>query len=285
MRGTWIQQLRKLGKRWLYGAIALIVASGLIMATPKPSKADINFFDLIFRGIQYVQLSSLNDDQEVNLGRQTDQALKQQGVRIYDDNPEIVAYVNEIGQSLAETSQRSQIPYTFQIVDDDSVNAFATSGGFVYVHTGLIQEADTEAELAGVLAHEIGHIVGRHAINQMREITLASGIAGALGVDQNTLVNIGVELALFLPNSREAEHEADALGFDNMGAAGYDQRGLVTFMQKLSDRGGSPPEFFSTHPNPDNRVERLQTMYDESRLADATAGNNAQAYQSRISGL
>ena len=285
MRGFGIQQLRKVGGRWLYGAIALMVATGLVAITPKPSQADINWFDLIFRGVQYIQLSNLSDDQEVQLGQQTDQALKQQGVQIYDDNPDIVAYVDEIGQRLAASSERSQIPYTFQIVDDDSINAFATSGGFVYINKGLMQEADTEAELAGVMAHEIGHIVGRHAINQMREITLASGIAGALGVDQSTLVAIGVELALFRPHSREAEYEADGLGFDNLGAAGYDQQGSVTFMQKLAEGGGAPPEFFSTHPDPDNRVDRLQTMYNESAVVDATDGSSTQSYQANISGL
>ncbi|NER84833.1 MAG: M48 family metalloprotease, partial [Leptolyngbya sp. SIO1D8] len=148
----------------------------------------------------------------------------------------------------------------------------------------LIREADTEAELAGVMAHEVGHVVGRHAINQMREITLANGIAGALGVSEDDLVNIGVQLALFLPNSRGAEYEADELGYENMGAAGYDQRGLITFMEKLAE-GNSPPEFFSTHPDPDNRVNRLQGMYEESHQANATDGNNTQVYQSRISGL
>lgn len=284
MRGFWTQSLKRLGKRWLYGAIALITASSLVIATPTPSHAQFNIFELIFRGIQYVQLSNLNDEQEVNLGQQTDRAIKQQGVRIYDDNPEIVAYINEIGQDLAETSQRSQIPYTFQIVDDDSINAFATSGGFVYINKGLIEEADTEAELAGVMAHEIGHIVGRHAINQMREITLASGIVGALGVAEDDLVNIGVQLALFLPHSREAEYEADELGFVNMGEAGYDQQGIVAFMEKLTG-GGAPPEFFSTHPHPENRVDRLQGMYDTSRTPTATAGSDPQAFQSFTSGL
>lgn len=281
---AWIKSLRQLGRRWMYGAIALVVASGLVVATPQPSKADFNLFDLIFNGIQYIQLSSLSDEQEVALGRQTDQALKQQGVRIYDRDPDIVNYVNEIGQRLAASSDRSQIPYTFQVVADNSVNAFATSGGFVYINTGLIREAETEAELAGVMAHEIGHIVGRHSINRMREIALANGIVGALGVSEDDLVNIGVQLALFLPNGRSAEYEADELGFANMGRAGYDQRGFISFMQKLQG-GGSTPEFLSTHPDPGNRVNRLQTMYDESRQADATAGNNPEVYQSRMSSL
>lgn len=282
MRGTWISQLRRLSKRWMYGAIAVIMASGLVVTTPKPSQAGI--FDLIFNGIQYIQLSNLSDAQEVDLGRQTDRALKRRGVRVYTRNPELVAYVNSIGQRLASQSSRSDIPYTFQVVQDNSVNAFATSGGFVYINTGLIREADTEAELAGVMAHEIGHIAGRHAINRMREITLANGIAGALGVSQDDLVNIGVQLALFLPNSRGAEYEADELGFTTMGNAGYDQQGLITFMQKLA-AGNSPPEFFSTHPDPDNRVERLQGMYDESRTADAVDGSNPQVYQANISGM
>lgn len=280
----WVKQLRNLGKRWMYGAIALVVASGLVVATPQPSKADLNLFDLIFNGIQYIQLSNLSSEQEVDLGRQTDRALKRQGVRIYNRNAEVVNYVNEIGQRLAATSDRNNIPYTFQVVDDDSVNAFATSGGFVYIHTGLIREAETEAELAGVIAHEIGHIVGRHSVNRMREIALANGIVGALGVSEDDLVNIGVQLALFLPNSRSAEYEADELGFRNMGRAGYDQRGFIIFMQKLAS-GGSPPEFFSTHPDPGNRVNRLQSMYDESHQADATGGNNPEVYRSRMSGL
>ena len=281
---VWTQQLRNLGKRWMYGAIALVVASGLVVATPQPSKADINIFDLIFNGIQYIQLSNLNDEQEVDLGRQTDQALQRQGVRIYNSNPAVVNYVNEIGQRLVATSSRSNIPYTFQVVADDSVNAFATSGGFVYIHTGLIREADTEAELAGVIAHEIGHIAGRHSVNRMREIALTNGIVGALGVSQDDLVNIGVQLALILPNSRGAEYHADELGFENMGLAGYDQQGLITFMRKLAE-GGSPPEFFSTHPDPNNRVNNLQTMYQESRQPGATDGNNPEVYLSRISGV
>jgi len=232
-----------------------------------------------------VQLGNLSDQDEVNLGRQIDQQLKAQGVRIYTRNPEITSYLDEIGQRLAATSDRPNIPYTFQVVQDDSINAFATMGGFVYIHTGLIEAADTEAELAGVVAHEIGHITGRHAINQMRDAALASGIAGALEVDQDTLVNMGVQLALQLPNSREAEYDADRRGFHNMGRAGYDTSGFVTFMQKLERQGGSPPEFLSTHPNPGNRVNNLQSMHDSGEYNNHNTGSDPVAYQNRISGL
>jgi len=276
-----MHSLRRLGKRTLYGAIALVVATGLVIATPQPSKADLNLFDLIFNGIQYIQLSNLSAGQEVDLGRQTDRALKRQGVRVLNPDLPVSRYVNEIGQRLAASSDRNNIPYTFQVVADNSINAFATSGGFVYINTGVVRAAENESELAGVLAHEIGHIVGRHSVNRMREITLANGIVGALGVSQDDLVNIGVQLALFLPNSRSAEYEADELGFFNMGRAGYDQRGLIAFMENL--RGGTP-EFFSSHPDPDNRVNRLRTMYEESHQADATYGTNPQIYRSRVNG-
>ena len=242
-----MHSLRRLGKRTLYGAIALVVATGLVIATPQPSKADLNLFDLIFNGIQYIQLSNLSAGQEVDLGRQTDRALKRQGVRVLNPDLPVSRYVNEIGQRLAASSDRNNIPYTFQVVADNSINAFATSGGFVYINTGVVRAAENESELAGVLAHEIGHIVGRHSVNRMREITLANGIVGALGVSQDDLVNIGVQLALFLPNSRSAEYEADELGFFNMGRAGYDQRGLIAFMENL--RGGTPG-IFQLAPGP-----------------------------------
>ena len=169
------------------------------------------------------------------------------------------------------------------MVEDNRVNAFATAGGFVYIQTGLIKAATNEAELAGVMAHEIGHITGRHAINQMRQQALASGVAGALEVRQDALVNIGVQLALQLPNSREAEYDADRRGFNNLGRAGYDTRGFITFMQKLE--GGSSAEFLSSHPNPGNRVSNLQSMNSAGTYPNNGVGTDANAYRNRIRGL
>lgn len=278
-------------KRWLtfpwrrlgYGLVALLSAVTIGLATPQASHASL--FDLIFQGIRYVQLANLSDQNEVRLGNQIDQQLKAQGVRLYNRNPAINSYINEIGQRLAVSSDRPSLPYRFQVVQDDSINAFATMGGFVYIHTGLIKAAQTEAELAGVIAHEIGHITGRHAINQMRNAALASGVAGALEVDQDTLVNLGVQLALQLPNSREAEYDADRRGFHNMGRAGYDTTGFVNFMRTLERQGGTPPEFLSTHPNPGNRVNNLQSMHNAGEYSNTGNGTDAAAYQKRISGL
>jgi predicted Zn-dependent protease len=268
-------------RRGLYGLLAAVMAVTIGLSTPTASQASI--FDLIFQGIRYVQLGNLSDQDEVNLGTQIDRQLKAQGVRVSNSNSGVSAYINEIGQRLAANSDRPNIPYTFQVVNDDSVNAFATAGGFVYIQTGLIKAAANEAELAGVMAHEIGHITGRHAINQMRQQALASGVAGALEVRQDALVNIGVQLALQLPNSREAEYDADRRGFNNLGRAGYDTRGFITFMQKLE--GGSSAEFLSSHPNPGNRVSNLQSMNSAGTYPNNGVGTDANAYRNRIRGL
>lgn len=269
--------LRRLG----YGALALTMAVGIGLITPTPSQAGI--LDLIFNGVQYIQLSNLSDQDEVKLGQSIDQQLKQQGLKVQSSNSTLSRYVTEIGNRLAAHSDRPDLPYKFQVVQDSGVNAFATMGGYVYIQTGLIDAADTEAELAGVMAHEIGHIGGRHAVNQMREAALLSGVTGALNVDQDTLVNLGVQLALQLPHSREDEYDADRRGFDTMGRSGYDPSGFVTFMKKL-EGGSSTPEFLSTHPDPGNRVNNLETMLAESPYPDATDGTDPQAYQARING-
>ena len=157
-------------------------------------------------------------------------------------------------------------------------------GGYVYVTTGLIKEASNEAELAGVIGHEIGHIAGRHAVNQMRDAALTQGIAGALGVRQDLLVNLGVELALRLPASRGDEYNADERGFNNLGRAGYAQSGLVTFMQKLVGQSRTPT-ILSTHPAASDRVARLREMLESSATSGATAGLDNSAYRSRVSSL
>jgi predicted Zn-dependent protease len=276
--------LTGLRRRLAYAVLAGLLTIAMGLAMPTPSQAGL--LDLIFHGIRYVQLSNLSDRDEVALGRQIDQQLKTQGVRLYTGDPGLGQYINEIGQRLAATSDRPNLPYTFQVVADDGINAFATLGGFVYIQTGLIRAASNEAELAGVIAHEIGHITGRHVIERMRQAAIAQGIVGALEVRQDTLVQLGVQLALTLPNSREAEYDADRRGFHNLGRAGYDTGGFVAFMQTLDRRGGSPPEFLSSHPNPGNRVQNLQTMAAAGTYAaNAGVGTDRAAYQARISSL
>jgi beta-barrel assembly-enhancing protease len=272
---------RRVYRRWLYGLMSAIIALSLVVATPKPSQA-ISWFDLILRGIQVIQLSSMSDSQEVSLGGQINEQLVNSEFQLYT-NSSVTEYVDEIGQRLVPNSARPDIPYVFQVVRDDSINAFATMGGYVYVTTGLLEAADNEAELAGVLGHEIGHITGRHAVKQMREMAIAQGVLTAAGLDRSTAVNIGVELALRRPNSREAEFEADELGLANMRETGYAPIGMVTFMEKLLG-GGSIPSFLSTHPATSDRIDALNAMLDTS-TASTGDGLNSTNYRSRISAL
>lgn len=238
----------------LYPTIALVTTILLVVGQPLVSQA-IPWGDLIFRGLQVIQLANLSDQQEVEIGQQINNQLVGQDIRLYR-NPEVTQYVSEIGQRLASQSTRPRIPYTFQVVNDQSVNAFATMGGFVYVNTGLLRLADNEAELASVMAHEIGHIAGRHAVKQMRETALARGLVGAAGLDRSTAANIGVELAFRRPNSRRDEYDADNLGLEMMRRAGYAPSAMVSFMRKLNR--SAIPTFLSTHPATTDRITRLQ---------------------------
>lgn len=269
-------------RRVAYALITLITVVGIGTATAQPSHA--GWLDLLINGVRVYQLSNMSDSQEVDLGGGINRQLIESGqIRLFN-NAGLNSYVDSIGQTLAGVSDRPNIPYTFQIVEDDAVNAFATMGGYVYITTGLMAAADNEAELAGVVGHEIGHIAGRHAVQQMRQAAITQGITGALGVDRERLVNIGTQIALQLPASRSDEYEADRHGFYSMGRAGYDQTGMVSFMQKLV-RSGSPPEFLSTHPDARNRVSSLQSLDDSEAIQGSTFGTNESEYTNTISAL
>lgn len=273
--------LTRRSRRWLYPILSVVVAVGLWLGQPVMAQA-ISWGDLILRGIQVVQLSSMSDNQEVAIGRQINESLTSRQFRLYRD-PELNRYVNQIGQRLAAQSSRPKIPYTFQIVDDPSVNAFATMGGFVYLHTGLLKLADNEAQLASVVGHEIGHIAAKHAVKQMRETAIARGLLGATGLDRSTAVNIGVELAVKRPNSRNDEYEADQLGLRTLGRAGYAQIGMVDFMGKLL-RQRSVPTFLSTHPATSDRISRLKQSINPAQANTGIGLDNA-AYRARVQSL
>lgn len=263
-------------RRWFYPVLSVFVALGITISSALPSPA-ISVFDLLRQGVQVIQLSNISDRQEVEIGRQIDQQVKRE-LRIYR-NREVNSYIEQIGRKLAATSDRPNLPYTFQVVDDKAVNAFATAGGFVYVNTGLLKIADNEAEVAGVMAHEIGHITAKHLIEQMRQTALAQGVSQAAGLDRNAAVQIGVDLALRRPNSRKDELEADQIGLRNMGRAGYAESAMVSFMKKLL-RSGSTPTFLSTHPATKDRIVALERSIDPQR--ENGSGLDSNAYKSQI---
>ena len=268
--------------RILYPLISLMVAAALCVGTAFPTQA-IPWRELIFQGIQIMSISNLSDRQEVELGKQINQQLLRSGDVKFYRNRRANQYINRIGQRLVKASPRSDIPYTFQIVKDDGINAFATMGGFVYMNTGLMKAADNEAELASVVAHEIAHIADRHAVKQLRQTLLAQGLATAAGVDQNAAVQIGMELALRRPNSRKAEFAADEIGIATLGRAGYAQSGAITFMQKLL-RKRAQPSFLSTHPATSARISEMEQMMNPE-LAYNGDGLDERRYKFLISRL
>jgi len=280
MKQLIVQFIKKLGRRWHYAALSLFVAGGLILGSPQTVQS-FSLFDLFRQGVQVFQLSTLSDKQEVELGKQINEQLVTNEITL-SRNRQLNQYLDSIGQRLVPNSDRPDIPYTFQVVKDDSVNAFATMGGFVYIHTGLMATADNEAQLASVVAHEIGHISGRHAVQQMRQRAIAQGLLSAAGLEESAAVQIGVELAVSRPNSREDEFEADKKGLDSMTKAGYAPIGMVNFMEKLQQQGGSPPSFLSTHPAVGDRIQALNAQIQNPRQGD---GLNQNLYQRRTQAL
>ncbi len=270
LKSFWLTCRRSCGNG-IYLFLSLIVAAGICVISPQPTQA-FSLPELIFRGIQVIQLSNMSDRQELTVGRQINQQLTNSEFKL-DRDRATTAYINRIGQRLAEQSTRPNIPYTFQVIDDNNINAFATMGGFVYVNKGLMAAADNEAELASVIAHEIGHISARHSIKQMRQMAIASGVASATGLDGSKAVQIGVELALRRPHSRQAEYEADQLGLQSMGRSGYAQSGMVDFMKKLLNQP-SVPNILSTHPATSDRIAAISEAIDPN-LASGEGLNNA----------
>lgn len=274
--------VRRFFKRWGYGAIALVLAC-TIVSSPTPSQAfDLgDIFNILRHGVRVFQFSNLSDEQEVELGKQIDRQLKQSQIRVINA-PEIVEYLDNIGQRLASNSNRPEIPYRFQVVRDAKINAFATMGGFVYINAGLMAAADNEAQLSGVVAHEIAHITQRHAVKQLRQRAIAEGVASAAGVDRNQAVRIGVELALNRPRSRRDEFEADYVGLEVLNRTGYAPEGLPDFLRKLL-RARSVPTVLSTHPDTNERIARLEAQIAAIPNSDrGTGGLNSDRYRARI---
>jgi predicted Zn-dependent protease len=200
-------------------------------------------------------------EKEVRMGRELAAEVDRQAKFV--DDPAITEYVNRVGQNIVLHSD-SKVPFTIKVIDSDEVNAFALPGGFFYVNKGLILAADNEAELAGVMAHEIAHVAARHAVeNQTKANLLEYGaLAGSIflggipGMIYQNTAGIGL-LGIFMKFSRAAEEEADKLGVQYMYAAGYDPGAMATMFEKLEAKNKKKPGLiaraFSTHPAPPDR--------------------------------
>lgn len=266
--------------RLFYPLISVLVALSICLSTALPSQA-FDWLPILLQGVQVLQLSNMSDRQEADIGKQINQQLLGD-VRLYR-NSDINRYVEQLGQRLAANSDRPKLKYTFQVVEDDSINAFATLGGYVYLHTGLIKTAANEAELASVIAHEIGHIGGKHLIKQMRQKAIDEGLLTAAGLDRSTAVQIGYQLVRNLPGSRKNEFDADKRGLKTLTSAGYDQSAMVAFMQKLVSKR-SVPTFLSTHPATGDRIDAIKRAIN-TQPSNGNNGLDNAAYKANIQAL
>lgn len=214
------------------------------------------------------QLALVGEEQEIAMGRQAAQQAAQ-AIGLYQDD-QLQAYVSRLGKRLAADSERPNLPWSFQVVDDPSVNAFALPGGFIFVTRGLMTHLTSEAELVSVLGHEIGHVTGRHSVEQMSKAQLAQiGLIAGM-VLKPELANYG-DLAqtglglLFLKYGRDDEREADDLGLRYLVTEGYDPREMPRVFETLrrvsekETQGGRVPGWLSTHPTPQDRIQRIES--------------------------
>jgi len=208
-------------------------------------------------------------DREITLGRELSKEVEQSARLVKD--PVVNEYVNRIGQNLVRNSD-ARVPFSIKVLDTDEVNAFALPGGFFYVNSGLILAADNEAELAAVMAHEIGHVAARHATKNMTKAqiwNIASipliFVGGPIAFAISEVASIAVPMT-FLKFSRDAEREADLLGLEYDYAAGYDPQAFVQFFEKLNvdqkKKHSRLAKAFATHPM---TADRIQAAQDEIR--------------------
>ncbi|HUS18625.1 MAG TPA: M48 family metallopeptidase [Terriglobales bacterium] len=204
-------------------------------------------------------------EKEIRMGKEYAQMVEQSAKLVQD--PVVNEYVNRIGQNLVRNSD-AKVPFTIKVIDSDEINAFALPGGFFYVNSGLILAADEEAELAGVMAHEIAHVAARHGTRQMTRGQWANFaslplifIGGGIGYAARSIAQIGLPLT-FMSFSRGFESEADYLGTQYMYATGYDPQAAISFFEKVQakekKKPGSLAKAFSSHPQTPDRIQGIQ---------------------------
>jgi predicted Zn-dependent protease len=225
------------------------------------------------------QLALVSEGQEIEMGRQVAaEAVAAMGLV---DDPGLQAYVNRLGLMMAQTSERPHLPWSFQVVDDPTPNAFAAPGGFIFVTRGLLAMMRNEAELMGVLGHEIGHVTARHSVTLISRAQLAQIGLGIGSIISPTVARFGdlfgggLQL-LFLHYGRDAERQADDLGFRYMLEHNYDAREMVNVfvaLQRSGELAGqSPiPSWLASHPFPEERIQRIQAQLAELGQDEALA--------------
>ena len=239
------------------------------------------------------ELALVSESQEIEMGRQGAASV----ISAYGLYPDagVQAYVNRIGQSLAAETERPQLAWEFQVVDDAAINAFALPGGFIFVTRGLLTHMTNEAELASVLGHESGHVAARHSVQQISRQQLASlglGIGSVLSpvvARYGEVAGAGLGL-LFLKYGRDDETQADQLGFRYALADDYDTRemiGVFEMLQRSAQASGAGrlPEWQSTHPDPGNRIKDVQAMVAASTRNFSTTKVGGAEFLRQLNGM
>jgi predicted Zn-dependent protease len=241
-------------------ALSILVALPCAVASDKKKDPDEIGNRDVGKGVNFYSI-----EKEIALGKQLAQEVERQA-KIVDD-PVIAEYVNRIGQNLVRNSD-AKVPFTIKVIDAEEINAFALPGGFFFVNTGVLLNADSEAEMAGVMAHEIAHVAARHGTRQATRgeiVNLASIPLIFMGGWTGYAIRQGAGLAIpmgFLTFSRGFETEADYLGLQYMYKAGYDPTAFVDFFEKIQSKEKKKPgtmsKVFSTHPMTDDRIKHSQ---------------------------
>lgn len=242
------------------------------------------------------EVSLMSEAQEIQLGQQMDAEVRRE-MGVYDD-PALQRYVEAIGMKLAKASERPNLPWHFTVVDAPAVNAFALPGGYIYITRGILPFLNDEAQLAGVLGHEIGHVTARHSAQQYTKATSA-GIGLTLlsiFVPEARPIQGAAEQALgvlFLKYGRDDELQADRLGVNYTASAGWNPAGvagMLTTLGRLDEASGSRkgiPNWLSTHPAPTDRVEKIQPSIQQARatMRGEPTGTDRADYLEHVDGL
>src|SRR5216117_2841035 len=239
------------------------------------------------------QLMLISESQEIAMGRDYDKQVVA-SIGLYPDSG-LQRYIQQFGTRLAATSERPNLPWSFRVVDDPVVNAFALPGGFIYVTRGILAHLNSEAELAGVVGHEIGHVTARHSVSQLSkqqlaQIGLAVGTIASPDFERFAgLASAGLGV-LFLKYSRDNERQADDLGLRYMRRVNYDPREMPHVFEMLTrvsqaQVGGRVPEWLATHPDPENRRGRIEQEVAALPQSFSGAAVNRDEYLRRLDGL
>jgi len=242
-------------------------APGANTSASKPLKDKDNPLMIGKRDINKGSLNFYSLDREIKLGQELAAEVDRESKFVTD--PAVTEYVNRVGQNVILRSD-AKIPFTIKVIDSPEVNAFALPGGHLYVNSGLVLAADTEAELAGVIAHEISHVTARHGVEQATKGRLLQYLSiplifvgGPVGALVQNAANVLVPLS-YLKFSRGAEEEADRLGLQYLWNAGYDPTSMLSFFEKLKAQEGKDPgklaKLFSTHPATGKRIQSARAL-------------------------